>query len=104
MNSFKCVLLSHIWLRILTPIDRVNRVLQALASTIDWEVKNLNSLNVSISEIKGNWQEILENAKSSALTYNVDPTLPEKRPQKKKHFHDESPDDPGCKRYTRSSI
>ena len=79
MKSFKCVLLSQIWFRLLTPIDKLNFVLQALASTIDWEVKNLDSLNDKISEIKGQWQEILTNAKSSALTYKIEPILPEKR-------------------------
>ena len=79
MKTFKCLLLSHIWLKILTPIDQVNRVLQARKSTIDWEVKNLNSLNDQITEIKDQWQEILNNAKSSAVIYEIEPTLLEKR-------------------------
>ena len=57
----------------------MNHVLQALATTIGWEVKNLDSLNNNISEIKGQWQEILTNAKSSALTYKIEPILSEKR-------------------------
>ena len=94
MKTFKCLLLSHIWLKILTPIDQVNRVLQARKSTIDWEVKNLNSLNDQMTEIKAQWPEMLNNAKSSAVLYEIEPTLLEKRTRKIIHFHDESPDEP----------
>ena len=94
MKTFKCLLLTHIWFKLLTPIDQVNRVLQARKSTIDWEVKNLNSLTDQITEIKDQWQEILDNAKSSAVIYEIEPTLLVKRTRKVKHFHDESPDEP----------
>ncbi|XP_065667751.1 zinc finger MYM-type protein 1-like [Hydra vulgaris] len=48
MSSLKCVLMSGIWLKVLTLIDRCNQVIQARKATIDIEVENIEALSTQI--------------------------------------------------------
>lgn len=59
MESFDCVLMASIWLKVLTAINYRSTVLQARDSTIDKEVENLLSLLEDLKTMRNNWQAIL---------------------------------------------
>ncbi|XP_065645754.1 zinc finger MYM-type protein 1-like [Hydra vulgaris] len=86
MSSFKCVLMSGIWLKVLTLIDRCNQVIQARKATIDIEVENIEAL---ISQLKSVWEEwptILEEAKLVADVAKISSEFPIHRKVKRKSF------------------
>ena len=52
LRSFKCILMSSIWLKVLVSIDHTNKVLQAREATIDVEVDNLGSLLADLKRLR----------------------------------------------------
>ena len=44
VESFQCILMASIWVKVLTAIDYRNKVLQARSATLDVEVENIQSL------------------------------------------------------------
>ena len=47
VESFQCILMASIWVKVLTAIDYRNKVLQARSSTLDVEVGNIRSVKTT---------------------------------------------------------
>ena len=60
VSSYKCVLMSAIWYKVLNAIDERNRVIEARDATIEIEARNLDDLLDEPKTLKENWPTILE--------------------------------------------
>jgi hypothetical protein len=60
ITSFKFLLMSSTWLKILIPIDLRNNVIQARIAIIDVEKDNIASLISELTYIQSNWNLILQ--------------------------------------------
>ncbi|XP_065642878.1 zinc finger MYM-type protein 1-like [Hydra vulgaris] len=89
MSSFKCVLMSGIWLKVLTLIDRCNQVIQARKATIDIEVENIEALISQLKSVREEWPTILEEAKLVADVAKISSEFPIHRKVKRKSFFGE---------------
>ncbi len=63
MSTFECVLVSFIWLTVLTAINEVNVVLKTREATTDIQVSNLANLTERMQFLRGGFQNIWMNAK-----------------------------------------
>jgi hypothetical protein len=86
MNSFKCVLMATIWLKILCAIDYRNKVLQAREATLDVEVENIESLLVELKDLRDKWDVLLAEAKTTAAAMLSDLPCETELPEKRKSF------------------
>ena len=95
-SSFISVLMSSIWIKVLSAIDERNKILQTRAGKVDVEVKNLEDLLCDLQSIRDQWSEIWN--ESALVTNGLDmPTkLPStrKRQVKRKRFFDDNPEQP----------
>ncbi|XP_075042362.1 zinc finger MYM-type protein 1-like [Mixophyes fleayi] len=93
LDSFDCVLMASIWLKVLTAINYRSTVLQARNTTIDKEVENLSSLVDELKAIRNNWQALLNESRLVAENLNI-PTefrsFQQRRQRKRRRFFDES--------------
>lgn len=92
ITSFECLVMSAIWLKVLVAIDQRNQIIQARSSTIDVEIRNIESLLDELKLLRLRWNDILIEAKLVAEAMQISPTFPYKRSKNRKRFHDESPD------------
>ena len=53
--TFTCVIMVHMWYKILVPIDICNKVIQARDATLDIEVKNIEELLQGLIELRNNY-------------------------------------------------
>ena len=90
IDSFSCILLSSIWLKVLVAIDLRNKVLQAQNATLDIEVSNIKSLLEDLQHLRDQWPRILSEARLVAIQIGIKDEFPSKRNVKCKKFHDES--------------
>ena len=79
VSSFKCVLMSAIWIKVLTAIDIRNQIIQARDATIDVEVRNLDSLLDDMKELRGDFHKILTEAQHVAGACGITPELTQVR-------------------------
>lgn len=63
MDSFECLMLATVWLKVLSAINYRSIVLQARNTTIDSEVANLSSLLTDLKKIRNSWEAILNECK-----------------------------------------
>src|SRR5437868_6847428 len=88
MNSFKCVLMAPLWLKILAAIDYRNKVLQAREATLDVEMENIESLLVELKDLRDKWDVLLTEAKTTVAAMSSDlpceTELPEKRKKRRR--------------------
>ncbi|XP_065658605.1 uncharacterized protein LOC136083124 [Hydra vulgaris] len=89
MSSFKCVLMSGIWLKVLTLIDRCNQVIQARKATIDIGVENIEALISQLKSVREEWPTVLEEAKLVADVAKISSEFPIYRKVKRKIFFGE---------------
>lgn len=61
-SSFKALILLATWFKILQTIDYRSKVLQLRDSTIDEEVRNLQSLLDDLQHLRNNWDGIYNEA------------------------------------------
>ena len=90
VESFQCILMASIWVKVLTAIDYRNKVLQARSATLDFEVGNIQSLIENLKQLRKQWDAILHECKLVAENTGIEPMLPECRQRKRKRFADES--------------
>ena len=57
-SSFVSVLMSSIWIKVLSAIDERNKILQTRAGTVDVEVQNLRDLLCDLQSIRDQWIKI----------------------------------------------
>lgn len=88
VSSYKCVLMSAIWYKVLKAIDERNRVIEARDATIDIEVRNLDDLLDELKTLKENWPSILEEVNIVAKAQNIEPPLPVRQKKRKQFFDD----------------
>ncbi|XP_065673958.1 zinc finger MYM-type protein 1-like [Hydra vulgaris] len=84
MSSFKCVLMSGVWLKVLTLIDRCNQVIQARKATIDIEVENIEALISQLKSVREEWPTVLEEPKLVADVAKISSEFPIHRKVKRK--------------------
>eukprot|EP00731_Ephydatia_muelleri_P004216 Em0002g392a len=87
VESFQCILMASIWVKVLTAIDYRNKVLQATSATLDVEIGNIQSLIEDLKQLRKQWDAI---RKLVAENTGIEPMLPERRQRKRKRFADES--------------
>ena len=90
VESFQCILMASIWVKVLTAINYRNKVLQARSATLDVEVGNIQSLIEDLKQLRKQWDAILHECKLVAENTGIEPMLPERRQRKRKRFADES--------------
>jgi hypothetical protein len=76
VNTFTCILLASIWFKVLSAIDIRNKVLQARNTTLDVEVKNVESLIDDLKHLRDQWEEILFEVKVVASQLGIAAKLP----------------------------
>ena len=89
-SSFVSILMSSIWVKVLTSIDQRNRILQARRATIDAEVQNLNDLLSELKSLREKWTEILKEATLVAECLGIVSHLPEKRLLTRNRFYEDA--------------
>ena len=89
VESFQCILMASIWVKVLTAIDYRNKVLQARSATLDVEVDNIQSLIEDLKQLREQWDAILDESKLVAENIGIEPVLPERKKRKRKRFADE---------------
>lgn len=62
--------MASVWFKVLTTIDHRNEVLQARKTTIDVEMKNLDSLSNDLTHLRNNWENILKESKLVSANIN----------------------------------
>ena len=70
VESFQCILMASIWVKVLTAIDYRNKVLQARSATLDVEVENIQSLIEDLKQLRKQWDAILFTYESWHVIYN----------------------------------
>ena len=93
-SSFVSVLMSSIWIKVLSAIDERNKILQTRAGTVDVEVQNLRDLLCDLQSIRDQWIKIWDESVLVAKGLQMPIKLPkaEKRQVKRKRFFDEGPE------------
>ena len=59
VESFQCILMASIWVKVLTAIDYRNKILQARSATLDVEAGNIQSLIEDLKQLRKQWDAIL---------------------------------------------
>jgi Domain of unknown function (DUF4371)/hAT family C-terminal dimerisation region len=91
VNSFECVVMAAVWLKVLVSIDYRNQVIQARDTTIDVEVNNLRSLLADLIDLRNNqWTSILAESKNVASAMGIPAEFAARRPVKRRRFADEN--------------
>ena len=80
-KSFKAIILATTWFKILKSIDMRTKVLQLRNTTIDAEVRNLDSLSDEMRLYRDSWASIFEEASLVADELHVPKHLKENRRQ-----------------------
>lgn len=93
INSFPCVIMSSIWIKVLAAIDLRNKVLQARSATLDVEVHNIDDLLKELMVLRQQWQHLFAEAKAVAGELGIPIEFPVKQKQQRKRFFDEKADD-----------
>lgn len=98
LGTFKFLILSAVWYKILALIDIRNRILQARNTTIDIEVDNINGLVNDLKAIRETFGDFVSQAKQMAaemieVDLTTEENVPEKRTKKRKLRFGESRDD-----------
>ena len=93
-SSFVSVLMSSIWIKVLSAIDERNKILQTRAGNVDVEVQNLRDLLCDLQSIRDQWIKIWDEPVLVAKGLQMPIKLPkaEKRQVKRKRFFDEGPE------------
>lgn len=78
--------MSSVWLKVLTVIDYRNKVLQSRSSTIDVEVRNLESMMKDLVNLRNNWDAILSKCKLVAENIGLPASFSAKRRKIRKRF------------------
>ena len=79
VTSYTCVLMSSIWIKILTTIDIRNQLLQRKDCTLDRAVKNLASLVEDLRDLRNRFDDICRETKLVAENLGIDATFPQLR-------------------------
>ncbi|XP_011172262.3 zinc finger MYM-type protein 1-like [Solenopsis invicta] len=96
VRTFKCLVMSSIWVKILKPIDIVNKIIQARGATVDVTCKNLSSLIAELKALRDEgWENILNEAVIVAKNIGWPESFQEetKRGRKRRKMADEEEDE-----------
>jgi hypothetical protein len=71
LDTFECVLMSAIWIKVLTMLHEVNLVIESRGSTLD--VDNIDQLREDILKLRDKWNDIglLEEARHVSIKMGV---------------------------------
>lgn len=69
MTKFECILMSSLWIKLLTAIHQTNIIIESRSSTLDVERDNVENLIGFIEKIREQWHEIL--AESKLVSQNI---------------------------------
>ena len=71
LNTFECVLMSAIWIKVLTMIHEVNLIIESRNATLDVEMVNIHQLRADIQKLRDKWNNILEEARYVSINIGV---------------------------------
>lgn len=71
LDTFECVLMSAIWIKVLTMLHEVNLVIESRGSTLDVERDNIDQLREDILKLRDKWNDILEEARHVSIKMGV---------------------------------
>ena len=63
LDTFECILMSAVWIKILTMIHEVNLIIESRDATLDVEMMNISLLQGDIKNLREKWDEILKEAR-----------------------------------------
>ena len=72
LNTFECIVMSSMWLKILAAIDLRNTLLQSRDATLDVEAENMQSLVTELEQLRNDWGLILRESKLVAENLKVE--------------------------------
>lgn len=90
--SFKSILMSAVWIKVLESFDQKNLVLQSRSVTLDIAVANILELQQEIENLRDNWPTILSEAKLVAGNFGITPEL--KQGRNKRKYNEDIPLEP----------
>lgn len=93
LQSFQCIIMASVWVKILTPINYRSQLLQSINATLDVEVYNIESLIGDLLSLRNNFEKILSEAKLVAAAYEIKAEFPAVRARRVKSFHGETESD-----------
>ena len=62
LDTFECILMSAVWIKILTMIHEVNLIIESRDATLDVEMMNISLLQGDIKNLREKWDDILKEA------------------------------------------
>src|SRR5688572_6018802 len=71
LDTFECVLMSAIWIKVLTMIHEVNLVVESRGATLDVERDNIDKQRADILKLRDKWNDILEEAPHVSIKIGV---------------------------------
>ena len=71
LESFECIVMSAIRVKVLVAIDIRNKVIQARNMTLDVEETNTEDLLKDLQKLRDQWNNILEESKLTTCEYAV---------------------------------
>ena len=63
LDTFECILMSAVWIKILTMIHEVNLIIESRDATLDVEMMNISLLQGDIKNLREKWDDILKEAR-----------------------------------------
>ena len=63
LDTFECILMSAVWIKILTMIHEVNLIIEFRDATLDVEMMNISLLQGDIKNLREKWDDILKEAR-----------------------------------------
>ncbi|XP_033029698.1 zinc finger MYM-type protein 1-like [Lacerta agilis] len=75
LNTFECVVMSSIWIKLLTMIHEINLVIESRNATLDVERGNIDQLRTDISNFREKWNNILQECRHVSVKLGVSDTF-----------------------------
>ena len=63
LDTFECILMSAVWIKILTMIHEVNLIIESRDATLEVEMMNISLLQGDIKNLREKWDDILKEAR-----------------------------------------
>ncbi|XP_065672106.1 zinc finger MYM-type protein 1-like [Hydra vulgaris] len=73
LSKFECIVMSSLWMKLLTMIHQTNLIIEARNATLDVEMENIKNLMDSIQQIRKKWDVVLSESKLIAMNIDISP-------------------------------
>ncbi|XP_065658749.1 zinc finger MYM-type protein 1-like [Hydra vulgaris] len=73
LSKFECIVMSSLWMKLLTMIHQTNLIIEARNATLDVEMENIKNFMDSIQQIREKWDAVLSESKLIAMNIDISP-------------------------------